>query len=92
MEAQQLAAIPIVAALMMMVKQIPVFAPEGRKWILPWVSLAVGIGVACGLAGAMTGVWAMTPDLVIQGVICGLAASGLYDVGAKAIEKATGNL
>jgi len=92
MDAQQLAAIPIVAALMMMVKQIPIFAPEGRKWILPWVSLVLGVGVACGLAGAVTGVWALTPDLAIQGVIFGLAASGLYDVGAKAIEKATGNL
>lgn len=83
--------IPLILALMIAVKQIPIFdltdpadpnSPRRAGWLLPWIS--AGLGVACVLVYAAAfgdeagNAWVR----VLNGVIFGLAASGLWSGGA----------
>jgi len=69
----ELAIIPIVTALMLAVKKIPPLDLQGRGWLLPWI--AVGLAVGLSFLSAK----AVSADLAFQGIVYGLAASGLYD-------------
>ncbi|MFO8012129.1 MAG: hypothetical protein R6X20_02370 [Phycisphaerae bacterium] len=73
-----IAIVPLVTALMLAVKQAPPLKREGLKWLLPWIAVALGVGVSLLAAGEVT------TDLALRGLVYGLAAAGLYDgtVGA----------
>jgi hypothetical protein len=82
--------IPLVLALMIAVKQIPIFAPDpadpegGRMngWLLPWVSAALGVGGVMLYAEAFGGDAGNMGAKILNGIIYGLAASGLWSGGA----------
>lgn len=84
MNAQDLI-VPIVVAVMMGLKQVPIFT-EPRRWVLPWVAVLLGIGAAI--------LWA-EPEATWQqiariGLIYGLAAGGLYDGTVGSLAKKLG--
>ncbi|HUX16717.1 MAG TPA: hypothetical protein VMW52_09610 [Phycisphaerae bacterium] len=78
-EELKLLVVPLVAALMMMVKLVPPLQPETRRWILPWIATALGV------LGAWLVSESFTRLAVLQGLVWGLSAAGLYDVGLKPI-------
>ena len=76
-EELKLLVVPLVAALMMAVKQIPLLKAEGRTWLLPWISMFLGVG-ACALLSDP-----FSRMVLFQGLVYGLAAAGLYDAAGK---------
>ena len=73
MNAQDLI-VPIVVAVVMALKQVPIFT-ESRRWVLPWIAVLLGIGAAT-LWAEPAATWQQIARI---GLIYGLAAGGLYD-------------
>jgi hypothetical protein len=87
--------IPLVLAMMMAVKQIPLFAStesggRANAWLLPWISAGLGVG-GVFLYTAAFGSDLNVGQCILNGILYGLAAAGLWDGGfnqaAKAIAK-----
>ncbi len=70
-----LAGVPLVVALTQLVKAL---APELPARFHPLVALAWALALNLLLARAMDLPW---PEMVVEGVIAGLAAAGLYSAG-----------
>lgn len=82
-------AVPIVMGLMLAVKMIPPLRPESRHWVLPWlaIGLATGLVVLHAYTGEAPG---FSPDLILSGIIYGLASVGLYEGTVDKLKKIGG--
>ena len=89
MKVDELTLIPLVTALVMGIKQMPWLQDEKLKWVLPWVSVLISVGLVFLWAGEASG------DLLLKGLVFGLSATGLYqgtiDPARKVLVKGTPN-
>lgn len=69
---------PIVIGLTQALKGVPLIAP--RKWLWPFLAVAVGLLLAAGSACLLTGP-ATFPEALFHGLLAGLAAASLWDGG-----------
>lgn len=92
-DATHLWIVPVVTVLAQMAKAIPFI--EGRPWLGPWMAVALGLGLAAIASLAQPvdlpfqqalGIWG------VEGVLAGLAASGLYSLGGKKLMGGIGKL
>lgn len=86
--------IPLVLALMLAVKQCPIFAPEPppdgprrNGWLLPWIAAVLGV-IGTFLYASAFGLEQTIGMKILNGVIFGLAAAGLWDGGINQVAKA----
>ena len=78
----ELALIPLITALMMVVKQIPPLKADGRQWLLPIISMGLGVGAVFAVNQSAD------PSFILTGLMYGLAAAGLYDVPSTVLKAA----